>query len=67
MNIPSEFTKKLRAVYVDEPHSDIVNGEVMEELSSVALAPADFTLKIDDDYIEAIAAEIENRLERRYY
>lgn len=67
MNIPSEFTKKLRAVYVDEPHSDIVNGEVMEELSSVALAPVDFTLKIDDDYIEAIAAEIENRLERRYY
>lgn len=67
MNIPSEFTKKLRAVYIDEPHSDIVNGELMEELSSVALAPVDFTLNIDDDYIEAIADEVERRLERRYY
>lgn len=67
MNIPSEFTRKLRAVYIDEPHSDIVNGELMEELSSVALAPVDFTLNIDDDYIEAIADEVERRLERRYY
>ena len=67
MNIPSEFTKKLRAVYIDDPHSDIVNGELMEELSSVALAPVDFTLNIDDDYIEAIADEVERRLERRYY
>lgn len=64
MNIPSEYTRKLCAHYNDEPHEDIVNGEVMKELSSVALAPVDFTLNIDDEYMEAIASEIEKKLER---
>jgi hypothetical protein len=66
MNIPSDYTKKLCAIYNDEPHDDIINGEMMHEESSVALAPVDFTLNIDDDYIEKIANEIEKRLERGY-
>ena len=64
MNIPPEFTKKLCAIYNDEPHSDYVNGELMHEESSVALAPVDFTLNIDDEYIEQIAEEIERKLKR---
>lgn len=64
MNIPPEFTKKLCAIYNDEPHSDYVNGELMHEESSVALAPVDFTLNIDDEYIEQIAEEIERKLRR---
>lgn len=66
MNIPSDYTKKLCAIYNDEPHDDIINGELMHEEASVALAPVDFTLNIDDDYIEKIANEIEKRLERGY-
>ena len=64
MNIPPEYTKKLCAIYNDEPHEDYINGELMREESSVALAPVDFTLNIDDDYIERIADEIERRLKR---
>ena len=66
MNIPAEYTRKLCAIYNDDPHEDIVNGELMHEESSVALAPVDFTLNIDDDYLEAIAHEIDKRMKRGY-
>lgn len=65
MNIPPEYTKKLCAIYNDEPHEDIINGELMHEESSVALAPVDFTLNIDDEYIERIAQEIESKIRRK--
>lgn len=66
MQIPSEYTRKLCAIYNDEPHDDIINGELMHEESSVALAPVDFTLNIDDDYIEAIFNETQKRIKRGY-
>ena len=66
MQIPSEYTRKLCAIYNDEPHDDIINGELMHEESSVALAPVDFTLKFDDEYIEAIFNETQKRLKRGY-
>ena len=66
MNIPPEFTKKLCAIYNDSPHEEYINGELMHEESSVALAPVDFTLNIDGDYIERIFEETQKRLERGY-
>ena len=64
LNIPPEYAKKLCSHYNDEPHEDIVNGELMREQSSVALTPIDFTLKINGDYIEMIADEAQKRMER---
>lgn len=66
MNIPPEYTKKLCAIYNDSPHEEYINGELMHEESSVALAPVDFTLNIDGDYIERIFEETQKRLERGY-
>lgn len=45
---------KLRAVYNDEPHSDIINGVEMFEKSSVALVDTDFTLTMDDVWLDAL-------------
>lgn len=45
---------KLRAVYNDEPHSDIINGVEMSEKSSVALVDTDFTLTMDDTWLETL-------------
>ena len=54
MCIPKEFTKKLIPSYNDDYHTDIVAGEIMEELSSVTLCESDFNLKMNDDYIMLI-------------
>lgn len=63
MYIPPEYANKLAASYNDNEHSDIVNGELMTEKSSVCLVPIDFTLKIDDDYLKYIE-EAERRLKQ---
>lgn len=60
MNIPIQEAGKLASVYNDEPHTDVVNGEVMEELSSVCLVPIEFTLTVKD-YLQYIL-EAEKRL-----
>lgn len=54
MTIPSQFTDKLRSVYNDGEHADCVLDEYMEEKSSVALVPVEFTLKLTDEYINII-------------
>lgn len=60
MNIPIEETGKLASIYNDEPHSDIINGELMEEQSSICLVPIEFTMSIDKEYMNYI-----NEAERR--
>lgn len=64
MKIPEDESCKLAAIYNDEPTHGIINGEVMEELSSVCLKPIDFTLKIDTDYMKYIN-EAERRLKQK--
>jgi hypothetical protein len=61
MNIPIKETGKLASIYNDEPHHDMVNGEVMEELSSICLVPIEFTMSIDKDYLKYIE-EAERRM-----
>lgn len=63
MNIPIEETGKLASVYNDEGHSDIVNGELMEEQSSICLTPIEFTMSIDANY-KLYFDEIEKRLKQ---
>lgn len=63
MNIPTKETGKLASIYNDEPHSDIVNGELMEEMSSICLTPIEFTMSIDANY-KKYFDEIEKRLKR---
>lgn len=64
MKIPEDESYKLAAIYNDEPHYDYVNGERMEELSSVCLKPIEFTLKIDTDYMKYVN-EAERRLKQK--
>ena len=61
MNIPVQETGKLASIYNDEPHQDIVNGEIMKELSSVCLTPIEFTMSIDANY-QLYIDEIERRI-----
>ena len=61
MNIPIKETGKLASVYNDEPHADMVNGELMEEDSSICLVPIEFTMSIDKDYLKYIL-EAEKRM-----
>jgi hypothetical protein len=61
MNIPVEETGKLASIYNDEGHSDIINGELMEEQSSICLVPIEFTMSIDANYKQYFD-EIEKRL-----
>lgn len=63
MTIPATDSGKLAAIYNDEPHSDIINGQLMTEESSVCLKPIDFTLKIKEHYMNYIE-EAENRIKR---
>lgn len=50
MLIPKDKSHKTTHAYNDEPTSDWVDGELMSELSSVAIYDIPFSLKIDDDY-----------------
>ena len=59
----TQFTKKLIPSYNDEYHTDIVDGELMEELSSVTLCESDFNLKMNDDYIMLIEY-LKNKVEK---
>lgn len=61
MNIPIKETGKLASIYNDEPHQDVVNGELMEEKSSICLVPIEFTMSIDKDYMKYIE-EAERRI-----
>lgn len=63
MEIPVKETGKLASVYNDEAHSDIINGELMEEQSSICLVPIEFTMKIDKNYLPYIE-EAERRLKQ---
>lgn len=65
MNIPIIETGKLASVYNDNPHSDIINGELMEEKSSICLTPIEFTMSIDANY-RLYINEIQKRLELKF-
>lgn len=61
MLIPELFTQKLTTHYEDKPHSDIINGELMQELSSVSLMPSDFKLHFDKTYLSYLLLKREER------
>jgi len=52
--IPPDKSKKLCHYYKDEPHSEMVDGELMTELSSVCLLDTDFTIGISPKYLKFI-------------
>lgn len=54
MELPAYMSGKLTTKYNDEKHCDIVDGEYMEELSSVALYNIPFKMKIELEYLELI-------------
>ena len=61
MLIPELYTQKLTTHYEDTPHSDIINGELMQELSSVSLMPSDFRLHFDRHYLAYLLMKREER------
>ena len=50
MLISADLSGKLGSAYIDEPTSDIVAGEEMQELSSICLFAMPFKMKIDSFY-----------------
>ena len=52
--ILNTFTSKLTTHYEDTPHSDIIDGELMQELSSVSLMPSDFKMYLPPEYLQLI-------------
>lgn len=50
-NMMVNISNKLTTHYNDEPHTDIVDGELMEENTSVCLYHIDFTMKVDKGYL----------------
>lgn len=50
MNIDADISGKLGHAYIDEPTSDIVDGESMFEQSSICLFDMPFKMKIDAAY-----------------
>lgn len=61
MLIPELYTQKLTTHYEDHPHSDIINGELMQELSSVSLMPSEFHLHFDRNYLAYLLMKREER------
>lgn len=60
---------KNTAIYNDEPSSDVIDGQLMTELSSVAIVPIAFKLKVKELYILLIdnyRKEIEKYEDRIY-
>lgn len=45
------WAQKLITHYEDKPHSDIINGVEMSELSSVSLVPSDFAVHVDNEFL----------------
>jgi hypothetical protein len=64
MDINSIFTQKLTTHYEDKPHSNIVNGELMQELSSVSLMPSDFAIHMSKEYLLLLATVKKGRQRR---
>lgn len=61
LNVPEIYTQKLITHYEDNPHSDMVCGELMKELSSVSLLESDFKLHISKEYLQYLLLEKELR------
>ena len=59
MNV--EVSYKNASCYNDVAHSDIVEGEKMMELSSVGIFPIEFTMTLNEFYLEEIM-----KLKRRF-
>lgn len=64
--LPPEKSGKLTTSYTDEPYSYNIDGEVMHELSGVALYEIPFTLSISEEFSSHISmlqseAETENK------
>ena len=57
------FSNKLTTKYNDEYHSALVDGELMEEFSSVALYDIPFTMSLDKYYLSLIL-ELEKEKEK---
>ena len=55
-------SNKLTTSYTDKPYSAVIDGELMTELSGVALYEIPFKLNIKDDYLSHIEA-LQKRLE----
>lgn len=64
MYIPSEYTHKLASTYNDMPTDAYICGDYMHALSSVALIPTDFTLRLANDYVQLLLYLTERNLRR---
>ena len=49
-----EISMKNAHCYNDKAHSDIIDGELCAELSSVGIYPIEFTMKLDEYYLHLI-------------
>lgn len=56
MLIPKEKSHKKTHAWRDQPHDDIIDGELMHEESSVAIYDIKFTLNLDDAYKDLIGS-----------
>ena len=61
MYVQPEDSMKLTTAYIDEPSGDWVDGEWMEELSSVALYQIPFSMITDKDYYSLLIEAQEGR------
>lgn len=69
MTLDCEFSNKLTTRYNDTPHSDIIDGVEMTELSSVCLYEIPFKMSLDKYYISLINEyrKESERYEKRIY
>lgn len=56
LELPAYMSGKLTTKYNDQPHSDVVNGETMHEMSSVSLFSIPFNMRMDLEYIRLIGS-----------
>lgn len=54
LTLPSYASGKLTTYYNDEPHEDIIDGELMRELSSVSLYEIPFTMSMEEDFVALV-------------
>lgn len=67
MTLEAGYSEKLTTAYNDEPHDNIVAGELMHEESSVCLYEIPFKLRMLDIYIALIESLKEEKYEKRIY
>ena len=69
MTLDCDFSNKLTTRYNDTPHSDIIDGVEMTELSSVCLYEIPFNISLDKYYIALINEyrKESDRYEKRIY